>query len=317
MMLILKVLKNIGVTLKELQKTDAPRFRVLAHDLKFLLLRFAKEESFSTDAKGGGRESNIKSMPFLIQMGLFLLDQKGAAQRRVFEKSLSQFLAQGPDEWVAAGLQVDNVLYQLVLSLHLHSLEEWKATKFIFLKRLIMYTQTECEAVEKHEKATGKIDKEEKKEDKKEDKKEKEKVPDGKEKDKIDEDKKEKEKVPDGKDDTTMFKRARPFLIYFALIDKMQTVWKKPSGVQPENIGLVSHKIEEPWITDLKNHIKNEDMKSVEEIKEILASYEDFLLNYENFTEFFDDFGLLVQISGEEKEIEQWAKKYMKQETQK
>jgi len=97
----------------------------------------------------------------------------------------------------------------------------------------------------------------------------------------------------------------------------MQMVWKKPSGIQPENIGLVSHKIEEIWITDLKNHIKNEDTKSVEEIKEILSAYEDFLLNYENFSEFFDDIGLLPQITGEEKDIEQWAKKFMKQESQK
>jgi len=97
----------------------------------------------------------------------------------------------------------------------------------------------------------------------------------------------------------------------------MQMVWKKSSGIQPENIGLVSHKIEEPWIIDLKNHIKNEDIKSVEEIKEILSAYEDFLLNYENFSEFFDDIGLLPQITGEEKDVEQWAKKFMKQESQK
>jgi len=303
---------------QRIAKTDAPRFRVLAHDFKFLLLRFAKEESFSTDSKGGGRESNIKSIPFLIQMGLFLLDQKGAAQRRVFEKALSQFLAQGPDEWAAAGMQVDNVLYQLILSLHLHSLEEWKVTRFIFFKRVLMYTQTEVEAVEKHEKATGKTEekKEEKKEDKKEDKKEKEKVNDTKEK-VPEEEKKEKDKVPDVNPDTILFKRARPFLIYFTLIDKMQMVWKKSSGIQPENIGLVSHKIEEPWIIDLKNHIKNEDIKSVEEIKEILSAYEDFLLNYENFSEFFDDIGLLPQITGEEKDVEQWAKKFMKQESQK
>jgi len=86
--------------------------------------------------------------------------------------------------------------------------------------------------------------------------KKKEKVPDSKEKDKIDEEKKDKEKVPETNPDTAVFKRARPFLIYYALIDKMQIAWKKPSGVQPENIGLVSHKIEEPWITELKNHIK-------------------------------------------------------------
>jgi len=288
-------------------KIDVPRFRVLAHDLKFLLLHFAKEESFSVDSKGGGRESNIKSIPFLIQMGLFLLDQKGATQRRVYEKTLSQFLAQIPDEWQAASMQVDNVLYQLILSLYLHSLEEWKATKFVFLKRILMYSQTEFEAIEKQDKASGKIDIE-----KKEDKKEKEKIPEPKE-----EEKKEKEKVPEIVDNSA-FKRARPFLIYISLIDKMQTVWKKPSGIQPENIGLVNHKLEENWITDIKNHIRNEDIKSVEEAKEILSqTYEELLLNYENFSEFFDDLGVLTLVNAEDKDSELWGKKILKKtETQ-
>ena len=52
-------------------RVDAPRCRLVAHDLKLLLLRFALEESFSTYSKGGGRESNIKMLPYLVQMGTF------------------------------------------------------------------------------------------------------------------------------------------------------------------------------------------------------------------------------------------------------
>jgi E3 ubiquitin-protein ligase UBR4 len=50
-------------------RVETSRCRLLAHDMKLLLLRFALEESFSTYSKGGGRESNIKLLPYLTLMG--------------------------------------------------------------------------------------------------------------------------------------------------------------------------------------------------------------------------------------------------------
>ena len=44
------------------------------HDLKHLLLKFAHEKSFSEDSGGGGRESNVKLIPYLIHMALYVLN---------------------------------------------------------------------------------------------------------------------------------------------------------------------------------------------------------------------------------------------------
>lgn len=44
------------------------------HDLKHLLLKFAWEKSFSEDSGGGGRESNVKLVPYLIHMALYVLN---------------------------------------------------------------------------------------------------------------------------------------------------------------------------------------------------------------------------------------------------
>ena len=44
------------------------------HDLKHLLLKFAYEKSFSEDSGGGGRESNVKLIPYMIHMALYVLN---------------------------------------------------------------------------------------------------------------------------------------------------------------------------------------------------------------------------------------------------
>ena len=38
------------------------------HDLKLLLLRFAQDKSFSSESGGGGPQSNMNLVPYLIHM---------------------------------------------------------------------------------------------------------------------------------------------------------------------------------------------------------------------------------------------------------
>jgi E3 ubiquitin-protein ligase UBR4 len=58
-----------------------------------MLDRFATNMSFSVDSKGGGRESNSRLLPFMIQMARHLLDQRGLAERRIQAKSLNTYLS--------------------------------------------------------------------------------------------------------------------------------------------------------------------------------------------------------------------------------
>lgn len=44
------------------------------HDLKLLLLRFANEKSFHEDTGGGGPQSNMHMVPYLIHMALYVIN---------------------------------------------------------------------------------------------------------------------------------------------------------------------------------------------------------------------------------------------------
>lgn len=44
------------------------------HDLKLLLLRFAQEKSFHEDTGGGGPQSNMNLVPYLMHMSLYVIN---------------------------------------------------------------------------------------------------------------------------------------------------------------------------------------------------------------------------------------------------
>ena len=54
-----------------------------AHEMKCLLLKFATETSFSEESKGGGRDSNMRLYPYLVQLTLFKLTREGKAATEV------------------------------------------------------------------------------------------------------------------------------------------------------------------------------------------------------------------------------------------
>lgn len=56
------------------------------HDLKLLLLRFALERSFSDESGGGGPQSNINFMPYLLHAALYVLNTTRSWSRE--EKNL-------------------------------------------------------------------------------------------------------------------------------------------------------------------------------------------------------------------------------------
>lgn len=116
-----------------------------------MLGRFATNMSFSVDSKGGGRESNSRLLPFMIQMARHLLDQGGASQRRIQAKSLATFLSPtSSSEPVEGGSGLkpstpttpqrgssseESVQFMMVQSLLLQSLEEWQRYRRTFIQR--------------------------------------------------------------------------------------------------------------------------------------------------------------------------------------
>ncbi|XP_074621519.1 E3 ubiquitin-protein ligase UBR4-like isoform X3 [Acropora palmata] len=113
-----------------------PTYHASIHDLRLLLQLFAFEKSFSGDTGGGGRDSNIKFVPYSVHMILYVLNTTRQLSRE--EKTLKSFLDMSVDKWAESSYEVDSPLYMTVLSLFVYSLEQWNEVKITFLKRLIV-----------------------------------------------------------------------------------------------------------------------------------------------------------------------------------
>lgn len=118
-----------------------------------MLARFATRASFSTDSKGGGKESNSRLVPFMIQMACHLFDQgnPSSQQRRSMAKSISSYLSistmgtDSPSKSMASvsrassGSSDDTVQFMMVNSLLSESYDEWHEHLPIFLQQGIYH----------------------------------------------------------------------------------------------------------------------------------------------------------------------------------
>uniref|UniRef100_A0A1D1Y594 Auxin transport protein BIG n=1 Tax=Anthurium amnicola TaxID=1678845 RepID=A0A1D1Y594_9ARAE len=139
--------------LNGLGRADGSRLRLLTYDIVLMLARFATGASFSTDSRGGGRESNSRFMPFMVQMASHLLDQGSSnQQRRAMAKSVSAYLAtsssstlDSPTRLTPSGLRPSNgavdetVQFMMVNSLLSESYEDWSQHRLAFLERGIYH----------------------------------------------------------------------------------------------------------------------------------------------------------------------------------
>ncbi|XP_020299583.1 E3 ubiquitin-protein ligase UBR4 isoform X2 [Pseudomyrmex gracilis] len=107
------------------------------HDLKLLLLRFAQEKSFHEDTGGGGPQSNMHIVPYLIHMALYVINTTRSAARE--DKALMTYLDQPSSSvWLDSCYEAEGPLYQCTLSLLLHTPARWKSHRLTHLNRLLV-----------------------------------------------------------------------------------------------------------------------------------------------------------------------------------
>ncbi|XP_066587252.1 E3 ubiquitin-protein ligase UBR4 [Prorops nasuta] len=107
------------------------------HDLKLLLLRFAQERSFHEDTGGGGPQSNLHIVPYLIHMALYVMNTTRSAARE--EKALVNYLESPPSSaWLKSCYEAEGPLYQCTLSLLLLTPARWTRYRLTHLNRLII-----------------------------------------------------------------------------------------------------------------------------------------------------------------------------------
>lgn len=111
-----------------------------------MLARFATGASFSAESRGGGRESNSRFLPFMIQMARHLLDQGSPSQRHTMAKSVSTYLTSSsldsrpstPEKQPSLGSE-ETVQFMMVNSLLSESHESWVQHRRAFLQRGIYH----------------------------------------------------------------------------------------------------------------------------------------------------------------------------------
>lgn len=241
-------------------RCESTKFRLVAHDLSALLIRFAKEESFSTDSRGGSKESNLQSTPFFLQMGSFLLNASAGAQRAVHQQALSQFLAQvkSPVEfWLEASKQANSPLYFVTTTLFLLSLEEWRAWRLYLLKRVIVHALLQEDAEGTSEAAGEEAQQKEQK----------------------------------------VFAKVRHGLLFFQLVNNLQDALKEGrAGPRPSPGSDIEHAPDAAWIVALETATRSQGHVLAEKCREAVQEFEEFgRFHYESAEEFFDDFGLCLE----------------------
>ncbi|XAR51615.1 Ubiquitin--protein ligase [Bertholletia excelsa] len=132
--------------LNALGRADGSRLRLLTYDIVLMLARFATGASFSADSKGGGKESNSRFLPFMIQMACYLLDQGDSSQRRTMAKAVTTYLNSSTDSkpCTASGPQStvgteETVQFMMVNSLLSESYESWLQHRCVFMQRAIYH----------------------------------------------------------------------------------------------------------------------------------------------------------------------------------
>ena len=106
------------------------------HDLKLLLLRFAQDKSFSSESGGGGPQSNMNLVPYLIHMALYVLNTTRAVTRE--EKNLAAFLEMPKERWLENCYVSDGPLYYAAMALLIFAPAKWKRVRVAFLQRLLL-----------------------------------------------------------------------------------------------------------------------------------------------------------------------------------
>lgn len=110
------------------------------HDLKLLLIRFAFEKSFHEDAGGGGPQSNMHLVPYSLFYAIYILLSSRSFSRE--EKTLTTYIEQPVSErWLTSAYDVEGPMFQLTMSLALHTPATWKQNRIQHLKRLLAVAQ--------------------------------------------------------------------------------------------------------------------------------------------------------------------------------
>lgn len=125
------------------------RFRQQMHETRALLVKIAFKESLSQDSLGGGRESNLKLVPFLVQMGLYYAKSNSTQSPTSLLNSLQSYV-DAPASF-PSGSEADDVCYYLTMSLHLFSKADFEKNRLKMFTRVLLLALRRAGAIAKQQ----------------------------------------------------------------------------------------------------------------------------------------------------------------------
>ena len=106
-------------------KYDQDRLWIYFNDLKILLTKFAKHETFAKETKGGAEEHNLKLIPFYIQLIVHFLKQKPEKLNQYY-LILENFMKQNTkDKLINTFATIDDFYLILTIALVFLDLNTW------------------------------------------------------------------------------------------------------------------------------------------------------------------------------------------------
>lgn len=114
------------------------------HDLKLLLLRFARGRTFHDDTGGGGPLSNMQLVPALVHMALYVINTSRVAAREA--AALEGSLGWAAPRLLEAAHDAEGPLYYLALTLMLYPHAKWRSLRVESLRRVITIAQARAAA---------------------------------------------------------------------------------------------------------------------------------------------------------------------------
>ncbi|XVF31619.1 hypothetical protein REPUB_Repub17cG0006900 [Reevesia pubescens] len=261
--------------LNALGRADGSRLRLLTYDIVLMLARFATGASFSAESRGGGRESNSRFLPFMIQMARHLLEQGVPSQRRNMAKAVATYIASSSldSKSITGGTQPslgteETVQFMMVNSLLSESYESWLQHRSDFLQRGIYHAYMQ----HTHGRPTAKI----------------ESVSSS------------KTPTSESAGDDDLLSIVRPMLVYTGLIEQLQQIFKvkkssNSASIIGEGISTISEgEGLEGWEVVMKERLLN--VKEMLGFSKELLSWLNDMISASDLQEAFDIIGALGDV---------------------
>ena len=112
----------------------------------FLHFPNLQDKSFSSETGGGGPQSNMNLVPYLLHMALYVLNTTRSAPRE--STAFQTFLEQPVDKWLGSCYAHDGPLYWCVMAMLVASPKRWRSVRVKMLQRLLLLAHVRSVSVQ-------------------------------------------------------------------------------------------------------------------------------------------------------------------------